>query len=128
MSVTSKDQQNKKRTAQTKFQISFDLLERLTIYIQSTLQSISLFVGSRSPSEFQNYPSTTNSHQLQQLRRELPQDLSKERILQEAEFVLAQAERVKCRAEGGSEIVGGKLNEKNRDKIQRKKRKLKKFN
>lgn len=49
----------------------------------------------------------------------MPADLSEETILKEAAFVLAQAEKIKCKAEGGSEIVGGRVNEKSRGRIQR---------
>lgn len=56
-----------------------------------------------------------------QLRRELPQDLSEAGILKEAARVIKQAESVKCRAEGGEDIVGGRLNERTRGRIERKK-------
>lgn len=77
-----------------------------------------LILGPR-PIEFQpNYPNQQNptSYQPQNLRRELP-DLSSEGIRKEAELVLAQAESVKCRAKGSSDITGGRVNIRTRGPI-----------
>lgn len=53
-------------------------------------------------------------------RRELPTDLSAEGIRKEAALVLAQADSVKCTAEGGSnDIVGGRALAKTRGPIER---------
>ncbi len=79
-------------------------------------------IGSR-PNEHTNHPTHqihANHLQPPQLRRELPTDLTEEGILKEAALVLSQAERVKCIAEGGSDIVGGRVNVKSRGRIERK--------
>ncbi|KAG4068559.1 hypothetical protein HA402_004900 [Bradysia odoriphaga] len=79
-------------------------------------------IGSR-PNEHTNHPTHqihANHTQSPQLRRELPSDLTEEGILKEAALVLSQAERVKCTAEGGSDIIGGRVNVKSRGRIERK--------
>lgn len=89
----------------------------LTVYVIS-----SFVIGSR-PNEHLNHPTHqihANHIQSPQLRRELPTDLTEEGILKEAALVLSQAERVKCTAEGGSDIVGGRVNVKSRGRIERK--------
>lgn len=81
-------------------------------------------IGSR-PNEHPNHPThQIHANQTPQLRRELPTDLTEEGILKEAALVLSQAERVKCTAEGGSDIIGGRVNVKSRGKIERKNGKL----
>lgn len=53
-------------------------------------------------------------------RRELPTDLTADGIRKEAALVLAQADSVKCTAEGGSsDIVGGRVSAKTRGPIEK---------
>lgn len=44
--------------------------------------------------------------------RQLPQDLSKEQLLREAEKVIAQSERVKCTVDSPGSLAGVRLQEK----------------
>ncbi|XP_055858816.1 uncharacterized protein LOC129921148 [Episyrphus balteatus] len=63
-------------------------------------------IGTR-PNEKSNYKIETTNLQppsTKHLRRELPADLSEEGIRKEAAHVLAQAEKIKCKAESGKNI------------------------
>lgn len=74
--------------------------------------------ASRPNDQTLHYPHSIHVGQ-SPLRRELPNDLSEEQIRKEAELVLSQAERIRCTADGGSEITGGRLNAKTRGRIER---------
>lgn len=47
-----------------------------------------------------------------QYTRELPQDLSKEELIKEAEKVIAQTERIKCTVDTPNSLAGIRLQEK----------------
>ncbi|GAB0099931.1 uncharacterized protein DMENIID0001_158340 [Sergentomyia squamirostris] len=75
-------------------------------------------IGSRQSPAESHHQETPPRVATPPVRRELPQDLTEEGILAEAARVLSQAESIKCTAQGGSDIVGGRVNTKNRGPIE----------
>ncbi|XP_059622589.1 uncharacterized protein LOC132265824 [Phlebotomus argentipes] len=75
-------------------------------------------IGSRQSPAESHHQETPPRAATPPVRRELPKDLSEEGILAEAARVLAQAESVKCTAQGGNDIVGGRTSSKSRGPIE----------
>lgn len=68
-------------------------------------------VGNR-PNENLHFGLSGSESSLPPYKRELPQDLSEEELIKEAEKVLAQSERIKCTADTPNTIAGVRLQEK----------------